>query len=559
MFKKKRISLKIAIVVPVLIISVLMLSLLGGLMIVQSRNTNTSLILGTSHISALYAASAIDTDALQEITVGSENSEAYKKVHSQLQHIIDTTDILFAYTMYTDGTQVYNGVVAGYEQKIGAPIEVAYSHVAPVFNGQDVFDSKINETPYGNIINSYVPIYDNDGNVIAGLGATYSADAIQERMSKNTTIVAVMAVISVSILVFMTLFIVSKALNPINSAINVLNKLEKGDLSKDTDLKYSDNEIGDIIEKSIEVKASLVEIIKDIHKQLDEMTNGNFKYANFDENIFIGDFKHIATSINSIRTSLNDILKQVQVEAGQVSIGSAQISDGAQVISSGAVTQAAEIENLSNDINTMVNEIQNTADNAKAIQDFMDKNEEAVRNSDESMHELVKAMTEVEEKSRKIIEITKIIDDIAFQTNLLSLNAAIEAARAGQAGKGFAVVANEVKNLASKSAAAAKDAETVVNEAIEVINNSTRVVNTTAKHLANVVEVNAQMGIKIDEIQELCESQSSKIENINNNVGMVANVIQSNSATAEESAAASEELSAQAETLNQLVGKFKLD
>ena len=168
-------------------------------------------------------------------------------------------------------------------------------------------------------------------------------------------------------------------------------------------------------------------------------------------------------------------------------------------------------------------------------------------------------INDLSEKSNQIIGMTKVINDIAFQTNILALNAAVEAARAGEAGKGFAVVADEVRNLAAKSAESAKDAEDVVKQTIDVIGNSTDIVQVTAKHLADVVAVNNEMSVKANEIEALCSSQVDKIENIGTSINRVSTVIQSNSATAEESAAASEELSAQAETLNQLVSQFKLN
>ena len=339
----------------------------------------------------------------------------------------------------------------------------------------------------------------------------------------------------------------------------VLNKLDTGDLSENDDLQYDNNELGDIIEKTINVRNNLVDIIKDIHQQLALMANGDFKTLASNGNSFVGDYSHIYNSLLRIRDSLSETLNQVQVEANQVSIGANEISNGAQIVSSGAIMQATQIDMLSNDINNMVEEIQRTADNVHQIQDYMIRSSSAVNSSDESMHTLVAAMADLSEKSNQIIGMTKVINDIAFQTNILALNAAVEAARAGEAGKGFAVVADEVRNLAAKSAESAKDAEDVVKQTIDVIGNSTDIVQVTAKHLADVVAVNNEMSVKANEIEALCSSQVDKIENIGTSINQVSTVIQSNSATAEESAAASEELSAQAETLNQLVSQFKLN
>ena len=555
----KRSSVKWQIVALTVGVMAAMISILGGLMIYQSRTTANNLILETAHVTASYAANVIDTDALTEVKPGSENTDEYKKVQHSLQQVLNETNALYAFTMYTDGKKIYNGVVAGYNEKVGTEVNVNYSYLETVFKGNKLYDNTVYKTPQGRIINSYIPITDNNGKVVGVLGCAFDADCIKDVQNRNTAIVVVTVLTAIAILMVIIIRKVNSLLKPIDGAMLVLNKLDTGDLSENDDLQYDNNELGDIIEKTINVRNNLVDIIKDIHQQLALMANGDFKTLASNGNSFVGDYSHIYNSLLRIRDSLSETLNQVQVEANQVSIGANEISNGAQIVSSGAIMQATQIDMLSNDINNMVEEIQRTADNVHQIQDYMIRSSSAVNSSDESMHTLVAAMADLSEKSNQIIGMTKVINDIAFQTNILALNAAVEAARAGEAGKGFAVVADEVRNLAAKSAESAKDAEDVVKQTIDVIGNSTDIVQVTAKHLADVVAVNNEMSIKANEIEALCSSQVDKIENIGTSINQVSTVIQSNSATAEESAAASEELSAQAETLNQLVSQFKLN
>ena len=174
------------------------------------------------------------------------------------------------------------------------------------------------------------------------------------------------------------------------------------------------------------------------------------------------------------------------------------------------------------------------------------------------MQHLNTAMKEIGESSQKISKITKLVEDIAFQTNILALNAAVEAARAGDAGKGFAVVADEVRNLAAKSAEAAKQTADLIQISTATVSEGERLASETLKLLETVFEKAKVVSRSIEDIEHASTEQASAIEQINLGLSQVSSVVQTNAATAEESSAASEELAAQAQTLQQEVGKFKL-
>jgi methyl-accepting chemotaxis protein len=176
----------------------------------------------------------------------------------------------------------------------------------------------------------------------------------------------------------------------------------------------------------------------------------------------------------------------------------------------------------------------------------------------EQMAELMRAVSEITEASNSITKVIKVIDDIAFQTNILALNAAVEAARAGQHGKGFAVVAEEVRNLAAKSAASAKDTGKLIEDSIEKSSFGLTVAEETAESLKEIVEGINRSAEIVTAIAQASEEQTNAVSQVNIGIDQVSQVIQQNSATAQESAAASEEMSGQATMLHSLVGRFRL-
>jgi methyl-accepting chemotaxis protein len=256
--------------------------------------------------------------------------------------------------------------------------------------------------------------------------------------------------------------------------------------------------------------------------------------------------------------NLGDLFGLLYQSAAQVSGGSKQISEGAGELALGAAEQSCEVERLSDSVAEI---LQNTSANAEMAQKAAELAHTIKQNAEKGsrqMNELTSAVREINAASQDISRVIKAIDDIAFQTNILSLNAAVEAARAGYHGKGFAVVAEEVRSLAAKSAKAAKDTGGLIANSMDKAELGSRIAIQTAASLAEIVSgINESTRI-VDEIAKSSETQSRGLAQIGQGIGQVARVTTQNSVTAQQSAAASEEMSAQSTLLEELAARFKV-
>jgi methyl-accepting chemotaxis sensory transducer len=266
----------------------------------------------------------------------------------------------------------------------------------------------------------------------------------------------------------------------------------------------------------------------------------------------------LAGAFNRMSANINEVMVNINEATEQVASGSRQVSDSSISLSQGATEQASSIEELTASIEEIASQTRLNAENADQANQLAENTKDNANQGNSRMQQMLGSMEDISESSNNISKIIKVIDEIAFQTNILALNAAVEAAKAGQNGKGFAVVAVEVRNLAARSASAAKETTALIEGSIKKVEGGTKIANETATALVSIVDSIEKVYGLISNISVASNEQAIGVEQINQGIAQIANVVQSTSATSQETAAASEELASQAEMLKEQVARFKL-
>ncbi len=372
-----------------------------------------------------------------------------------------------------------------------------------------------------------------------------------------TFILLGLSIISMIAILFVSVLVVKKYLMPLRSLNSMASDIASGKFSG-TATVHSNDEIGKLQHNFNDMSNTLASIISEIEDLLHEMSHGNFDLTVSDSDLYVGSLNSIRVSFEKIMEQISKTMANIKSAAQQVSLGAEQVAHASHDLAQGTSQQARSVSELLDTVSDLSNYIDKTAIDGTNAKEVSNTVVNEITHNNTQMQELMHSMQDIEHKSAEISKIIKTIEDIAFQTNILALNAAVEAARAGEAGKGFAVVADEVRNLANKSSVAAQDTAKLILASMDPIHAGVELAREAANSLEHTAENVKATTTIISDIALSTDEQASAVALIKQNVSTISAVTQANASAGQESAATSEELSQQANTLTELVATFKL-
>ncbi len=379
----------------------------------------------------------------------------------------------------------------------------------------------------------------------------------QETSRLAETIMIIAAAVAALFVIFIALRIIASITKPVKQVSVALKGFSMGQLDIPVTYK-SRSELGGMCDALRTSQHVLTELISDECHILDEMANGNFDVKTKDENIYVGALGNILKSIRAINRNLSDAIGQIMQGAEQVASEAMQVSNGSQSLAQGSTEQASSVEQLASTIVEISNNSKNNAHNSEQASAQSKLAGRQVEESVRLMGEMVLAMEKISSSSNEIGKIIATIENIAFQTNILALNSAVEASRAGEVGKGFAVVAEEVRGLAAKSDEAAKATKNLIEHSILTVNEGSGIVKSVSDSLTKTVEISNNVLEAVHSITQATAEEAESIEQVTRGVNEISCVVQTNSATSEEFAATSAEMSNQAALMKDILSRFTL-
>ncbi len=463
------------------------------------------------------------------------------------------------FTIFEGDTRAYSTVTKNGERVVGTQLASNLVDIVLKQGQPYVGEAEILDETY---LCSYVPTKGADGKVD---GLIFAGISLAEAEKETARIIDYAIVISVAVIIaciiFLTGYLKKRVSGPLGKITQAAERLEKGELGladgKQVQIGVRSNDeiglLGEIFEETI---GSLRAYIGEISEVLGAIAKGDLTQET--QQNYTGDFLAIKKSLDSILGALNQTMGQFAASAGHVSDGADQVSASAQTLAQGATEQASAVTEISTTIADISAGARETSNAAEEVGQYVNQAGAQLGVSIENVKELSASMDRISEESKQIGTIIATIENIAFQINILSLNAAVEAARAGAAGKGFAVVAEEISSLASKSDEAAKATKELIESSAATIVEGGKAMNRVTEALGRTGELAGNVTVKMEQVVDAVEKQTVAMEQVSTGVEQISAVVENNSATSQECAAASEELSSQSSMLMDLISSFRL-
>ena len=384
----------------------------------------------------------------------------------------------------------------------------------------------------------------------------------------STEYYAVLAAMIIALVIIFAIGIILIAIRIRKSAANLtrpilmLNEtaqqMAAGNLDVDLQIT-SQNEIGELgasFQKTASRLKEYIAYIDETSQVLAQISDGRLRIDL--KNDYAGEFQKIKTALLNISSSMNQVMSGINESSESVSIGASELATASQVLAEAAETQASSVTQLTETTNTVADQVENSLQKAEASAKATEMAVSMIEQNQKKMKLMMDAMNNIQETSQKVVGIIQTIEEIASQTNLLSLNASIEAARAGEAGKGFAVVADEIGKLALESSQAANNTKELIEISMHEINKGNTIASGAMDSLKESVNAVSQVNEMIQETAQEAVIQAENMKQLRSGIKEISHGIQDNSAASEETSATSQELASQAEILNRMVQKFEL-
>ena len=407
------------------------------------------------------------------------------------------------------------------------------------------------------MIDEVAPLYDE---IYSGMRDLMNTKVTEgDHLADTLSVVTLIFIIIIAVIIIVSILVSSKMgvsiakgiSKPLVALENRLSTFAQGNLHDPFPEVKSNDEVASIAATSTKMAETLNAVITDVGVLMEGMANGDYTIQSEHSDKYVGDFEQLLTAMRGMRDAMVHTIQMIGEASSQVSAGSMNLAESSQ-------SMAGAVQQLQATITDITSNIEQSADQAQIAYDQAKQYAAEAEDSSAEMKAMVDAMARIDETSKKIGNIISEIEDIASQTNLLSLNASIEAARAGEAGRGFAVVADQIRQLAEQTTKSAVDTRDLIEGALQEIAEGNTAADHAAESIGNVVNGIQQIAESSKHISDVAKTQANAMDQAEQGVNQISEVVQSNSASAEETSATSQELSAQATSLDELVGKFIL-